>query len=240
MIKDLVYELSKYLSDKDILSLSLTNKYYYNIFDEKYWKRKFVNNINYEDINYNLYDERWKFYYLLVSKWLKNKDPISALKFAISEDRSDLLNILFLKYNYDKGKYIYDWYTGKSFSPMMEVLEDDSINCFKFLYNSELYHNYIIVKDAILKHSHKILVLLKNKIIEDHVIMIINQNCKKCAKNVNFQRYANYNFLKKLDYTYINTIFNIPFSILVKYIDIDKDKDKNISNAINKYKNYFN
>ncbi len=249
-IKDLNHKISDYLDDRDILSLNSVNKYYYNVFDDIYWKRKFYKKFNF-DIEINIYNEPWKFYYLLIVKWLKKHDHVSSILFAVSKDRSDLLRMIYLKNNY-KSNIIRGWSNIKreSIDVTDEVIEEDAINCFKFIYKINNYYKFLLISKSIMYHSHNILLYLKENIKKDHILLIFRNNCLKCSEIVDFKKYANYNFINLIpvkDLIYINSIYNIPFHIFVKEIkDVKKIKSKLLEynnfeaiKAITKYTSKF-
>jgi len=220
-IKDLNHKLSDFLADKDLLSLSLLNQYsYYNVFDEKFWKRKVFSTFNY-NIQINIYEENWKYYYFLISKWLNYEDHIESVSFAIHEDRSDLLKMIYIKNNYKRNSPIYGWSNQNKnlLDPMTEIIEEDSIRCFDYIYTPAKHHIYILVKQVILIHSHRILAYLSDNIKKDHVYLILKHNCDTCAENLVNKKYANYDFLRNFgNYSQINETYNKPFHNIVKCI----------------------
>jgi hypothetical protein len=248
-IKDLNHKLSEFLSDKDLLSLTLINKYsYYHVFDEKYWKRKF-NKYDY-NIQFNIYNENWKKYYYLISKWLNEGDHIKSINFAIHEDRSDLLKMIYIRNKYQKTQTIYDW-SGQNkdiFDPMTEIIEEDSVRCFDYIYDPSKYYTFLKIKHVILIHSHKILNYLSKDIKEDHAHLILKNNCEKCAENLINEKYTNYEFLNRIkNYEDIYKIYNKPFHNIIKCIqDIDQIKSRALEEnnfelikALTKYTSQF-
>lgn len=251
-IKDLNHKLSEFLPDKDLLNLSLINKYsYIDVFNEEYWKRKFFNEYaNEYIIQFNIYNESWKKYYFLIRKWLNEEDHITSINFTIHEDRSDLLQMIYIKNKYNKSNPIYGWHNqGRNFlDPMTEIIETDAIQCFVYIYEPAKHYNYILVKNVILIHSHKILNYLSNYIKKDHIYLILKHNCDKCTENLKLEKYANYEFLNNIEnYKRINEVYNKLFHDIVKKIEnIDQFKSQalhenkfDMIKALTKYTSQF-
>jgi hypothetical protein len=171
--KDVDYEICKYLEDEDVLSLSKTNCYYFNILNKDiFWKRRFLDflkkegkNLNYD---YNHLNEPWKKYYLFIKKWYDQEN----IKTAIERDYLDLLLIL-LPANMQVSLY--------------SCIEKDSVDCFKFLCETkkdEVEKEFFIYR-AIDKRALKIVNYLLSTIKKTKsniIIDILKKNLYECVK----------------------------------------------------------
>jgi len=177
-IKDLNHKLTEFLDDKDLISLMIVNKYYYNVFDEAYWKRRLLKNFSeFLPEKYNIYEESWKSFYLIVSKWL-NATPYFSIYFAIEKDRLDLLQVIYKKHKTSHGLIRCGVLC---MSPAKLAVEKDSLNCFKYICeNLTVYSVYLYLNKAIENHSHKIVEHLKGYTTEHQILKLFQMECPKC------------------------------------------------------------
>ena len=226
-IKDLDRKLSDFLEDKDVFSLICVNKYYSKVFNEEYWKRRLIS--KFSDIlpkNYNIYNETWKKYYLMVSHFL-NQDYYTSITFCIKEDRVDLLEIFYQKYNCNLN-ILRDWYKKReSCIPINLAVENDSIKCFKYISeNLEIYSPTLNLSRALDYHAHNIVDYLKEYIEEGHIMSIFEHDCLVCAEKLNKFFYKN-DIIYELHYyktlvEKILKIYNETFALFVKNINYDE------------------
>ena len=226
MIKDITYKITENLDDKDIINLSLINKYHNKILnEEEYWRRRFFTkfkNILPDEVN--IYKENWKKYYFLVNKWLSDDSIIDSIKFSIKKDRCDLLSMIYTKYDRDYKMNFYEFDKNCNIlNPQYFCIQNDSIKCYK-LYNPKPSS----LGDCIDLDSHKILEYLSEYIIEDDLINLFNKGCEICAKILekHFDKYTSK--VINLLFIYKNTISiilegnNKAFSIFVNRIPYKK------------------
>ena len=238
MIKDLVYKIAVLLEDRDVKNLSLINKHYYtNIFNEDFWKKRLYTKFN--DIlpeKVNIYNESWKKYYFLVDKWVNEIDLIKSVKFVISEDRSDLLRMIYTRWKQIYNANIYDWNrknNDKFLNPYLYAIRKDSINCFNtFISENGNFEPpfYLELNEALFHDSHKIIKHLSKYIKSLHIITIFNNNCETCGKiaeNI-FEKYTGEIIYLLTMLSYKNVVEkllkgdNKPFSMFVNKIPYKK------------------
>jgi len=184
-LKDIDYKFTDFLDNKTLFSLSIVNKYYIKIFDNKFWKRRFYyfykKHINLNNVYINIYNQEWNKYYKLTTHLYNFQNLAISIYNSIIIDSPDLFYLLInfnkLKTNklFNTGKYkdieAYN-YISKSelrFLPINLIIEKDSINCFKFLIkeqNKNLYEYYF--ENSIRNKSIKIV----NYMIEKNIIKI--------------------------------------------------------------------
>lgn len=187
--KDVNHKLAEYLTDIDLLSLNSINKYYYKVFDDQFWRRRFLDfyskNLA-ENLpeNYNVYNESWKKYYFIVKKKLDKDRYDNAIKFCIEEDRVDLLEMIYNKYKCSYkiiNNHVTD--TKSWFSPISYSIKKDSYRCFEYIFkNISTYFTHIYFRIAILNHAHKIVEYLFEETIEKQLLFVFDENCLICAK----------------------------------------------------------
>ena len=138
--------------------------------------------------------------------------------------------MIYIKNKYNRNNPIYGWNNQNKnlLDSMTEIMERDAIHCFEYIYEPAKHYTYILIKNAILIHSHQILAYLSKDIKKDHVYLILKHNCHTCAENLVNEKYANYDFLKNVEnYSQINNVYNKPFHDIVKYIkNVDKIKSQ--------------
>ena len=137
-IKDLNFLLSEYLDDLDVLQLSHINRYYYDLYNNLFWKKRFLNryrNLIYhiEDKYINYYKEPWKEYYFHTFFFLNIENYVVSSHCAIREDRVDLLSLILVKYKPNIHELFVSSIRHTNFVPLTLAVEYDSINCYKIL-----------------------------------------------------------------------------------------------------------
>lgn len=163
-IKDLDYFLATLLDDETLFILNICNKYYYNLFNEDFWKKRF--NMKYreyirlEDNYINVHREKWKKYYYITHILLKEREINKSIYYSISKDLPDLFYLIIFKK--DINPYVLLNYggsilfSGMSFIPINTMIYKDSINCFETFFSLERYNPSFYLDIAIERKSHKI------------------------------------------------------------------------------------
>ena len=193
-IKDLDYKFTKFLDNQTLFSLQNINKYYLNIFNEIFWKKRFYShyiryiNIKNKYINKNKY--KWKEYYKITDNLLSFKNLSLSVYKTIILDTADLffliININNMEFDklFNSGKYkdttAYNYFSNENlrFMPINLIIENDSINCFKniFILKKNTLHkslplHYLIY--AIRNKSDEIVkYIIKKKIVEVNLKVI--------------------------------------------------------------------
>ena len=150
-IKDLDYLLADRLDDRSIFNLQQTNQYYYKLFDDKYYLKRYLK--KYGDLLSNKLDLKkikiTKELYFENQKYLICSKHVAGTVFAISQDRPDLLFLIvyFLK---TEIRYLVN-----SYNILQNIVEKDAIECFKYHYCGEF--EYFIIEIAIKNKSDRIL-----------------------------------------------------------------------------------
>jgi len=253
-IKDLDRKISDYLEDKDVLCLISLNNYYEETFDEQYWKRRLLQKYSdYLPEKYNIYNENWKNYYLMISDFFMKQDYYDVIKFSIEEDRVDLLEIFHKKYDCSLN-IIRDWYRRReSYLPFNIAIKNDSIECFKYICeNLNVYSPSLSLSNAIRNHSHKIVNNLKEYSTEIHITLLFEVDCLECAKSLEeyFYKYSIINslhlyriidkLLEKDNKSFHLFLNKLSYEDIYEYKKIALASDNfNVCKCLTKYTSYF-
>lgn len=105
LCKDILIEIFKLLSIEDIYHVHLLNKYIYNILDESFWMKYFIEKYGYDTVSLKKY-KYWKNWTISIHKLLKepNKYYLSAV--AKEREWEDIDHILYQKYGVSVEKII--------------------------------------------------------------------------------------------------------------------------------------
>ena len=184
-VKDLDYMLTDFLDDKSVFILYITNKYYFQLFSENFWKKRFFfkykKYININNKYINIFQENWKKYYVFTNKTILKANFILAIHDSIVNDLPDLFNLIININHIDPCKLLnsskyhdltatnYKSDREKRFMSMNLIIKHDSINCFKSFYNPANPFHISMIKHylyyAIRDRSDKIVeYIVKNKL----------------------------------------------------------------------------
>lgn len=255
-IKDIDRKISDYLKDEDVFSLILVNKYYHSTFDDQYWRRRLIKNFShYLPEEYNIYNESWKKFYLMIGHFFRSEDYYKAIKFSIEEDRLDLLEIIHKKYDFNFN-IVRDWYKRReSYIPLNLCVENDSLKCFKYIYKKlDICSLSLCLSKSIDYHSHKIAKYLKRYLDESHIMAIFYSDCRVCYENLKDVFYKK-NIINNLHYhkTILNKLLeknsinfslfikNISYHDLLKYKNTELEKNHyDVAKCLTKYTSILN
>lgn len=188
-VKDLDVKLGEILKDKDLKNLNRVSKYYLRILDEAFYKKRFEKMLSELANNsvlpkMNLYDESWKKFYYYSKYALEVNQHSLKIEKAITEDRADILSLIFRKYGH-RDNSIYDWEDRISnwIDPIQLSISRDSLECFSYLLQFTVgYYPTSVSK----KHAHKIMSsnkfreLLNEKERIDAIIYSFENGCEIC------------------------------------------------------------
>lgn len=123
-LRDLDHLLSRNLDEKTLLNLSHVNKYYYTLYDDKFCSDRYCE-------KYGIKETIDKKTYFENENALKMPKE-EGLKFAVINDRADLLHLI-CSLNGKQAHHIFymDW-----------TIENDSIDCFKYLFQSSVLESF--------------------------------------------------------------------------------------------------
>ncbi len=156
-IKDLDHKLAALLDDADLKNLNLLNKSSLRIYDNAFYKRKFLQYLQSFD-NHSILPEmnitEWRKFYYAVKKCLKTESHVATIYKLIEKDRDDLLSLMFRKYKYSSDT-IYDWSGGEKdyVFPMARVIFQDKEKCFNYLFQ----FGKLDMDAVFTNHAHKIM-----------------------------------------------------------------------------------
>ena len=163
----------------------------------------------------------------MVRKLIEGDDHVKAIKFAINEDRVDILNLIFIKSGYYTTPTIYGWYSKNRdhVIPLHYAIVKDSLKCFQYLYDLSEKDDEEIIDDAFLHCAHKILGYMNSlqiKHSDDNRLKIIKKGCSQCYHLSNFSNFFDflYNSLRNYEIT-INR-YNAAFHFLVKSLPYER------------------
>lgn len=186
-IKDIDYYFSNFLTDDDLFNLNICNKYYHNLFDENFWKKRFYEkyDIKLENKYINIKNYTWKFYCRMIHELLNFDETSVYLKskinkniyYSISKDLPDIFYLLITKNNINLdttlnyGGSIFS--SGMTFKLINTMIYKDSINCFETFFSLEKHNPSFYLDIAIARKSYKIVEYLQ-KIInsEEYQVMM--------------------------------------------------------------------
>lgn len=231
-LKDLDQKLAEFLSDGDLSNLNSINRYYFRIYDDAFYRRRFYQFYNTfpfsSTVDMNIYGQSWKFFYYLVKKWLAEPDRVKSVCYCIDEDRVDILSLIYIKNKYLKESRIWDWEKAKTMYvvPPEYCLKRDSCKCFQYFNNIsvEEYQNYYQNYDphCIKKFWYENGIMKSKEIIKE-IIFSFEHNCEECYKlfqdDIESEKIMN-----ELFYLPTNTFleYNKPFSLFINTIPHSK------------------
>ena len=225
LIRDIDYLIADKLTEKEISQLSCVNKYYSNIFDDRYYTNKF--NRKYGEFNKKI----TKKYYLTNEKYLNFTDKNKTIYSAILDDRVEILVKFFPELDptsYLKIKEFNHISQGKQhlfiFKSIDLAVKKCSSKCFKYFFELRTFNNTFIIFQFI-KNSIK---YKSNEILE---YLYIHHSDYFSSEYI--YRLISYSLI--FDSPYLLKLYFIDFSQidLRKFIRIFKDhKPVDISNWI--------
>lgn len=184
-IRDIDYYFSNFLTDNDLFNLSNSNKYYYNLFDENFWKKRFYAkyDIKLENKYINIKNYNWKKYYRMAHELLNFDETSTSLKskinrniyYSISKDLPDIFYLLITENNINPdttlnyGGSIFS--SGMTFKPINTMIYKDAINCFETFFSLEKHNPSFYLDIAIERKSYKIVEYLQ-KIINPDILSL--------------------------------------------------------------------
>lgn len=258
-LKDLDQKLAEFLSDADLSNLNSINRYYFRIYDDAFYRRRFYQFYNSfpfsSTVEMNIYAQRWKKFYYLVKKWLAETDHVKSICYCIDEDRVDILSLIYIKNNYRKDTRIWDWEKAKAFYivPPEYCLKRDSCKCFQYFDNIyvEEYQEYYQQYDP---HNIKSFWYKNGKMsveeIINEIIFSFETNCETCYNIFQDNIEANSIFYRLfsipanafLEYNKPFSLFikNIPHSKILEYKNIALQKNRfDVVNLLTLYSSPF-
>lgn len=150
-LKDLNILLTTYLEGEDLLHLNQTNRYFYQLLDDKFYSKRHWE--KYGGLPSLIRKNITRQQYYETEKYLHHSDSHQSVYFAISTDNVELL---FLIYYFKTSVRLENTYIkpGNRY-PSELAIEKNSLECFKFLTkNKPIYINYMDI--AISYDSEKI------------------------------------------------------------------------------------
>ncbi len=226
-IKDLDHKLANLLDDADLKKLNLLNKSSLRIYDNVFYKRRFLQYLQGLE-NHSVLPEmnitQWRNFYYAVKKCINTESHVSTIYKLIEKDRDDLLSLMFRKYKYSNDT-IYDWTSGEKdyIFPMARVIFEDKKKCFNYLFQFGKFD----VHDVFRNHAHKIMKCEKfqeslNKGIKIITILdifkngcltcfnlIYNEEIKKDVVNLLYNLYGT-------DVLHLSSVYSVSFSAFMK------------------------
>ena len=224
-IKDLDHKLGELLDDKNLKVLNYLNKTCIRIYDEAFYKRRFLKYLNTLE-NYSVLPEsnvtKWKIFYYTFSKYISSKNHVKIIKTLIEEDEDYMLSLLFRKYKYSNAT-IYDWYGHERdyLSPMDYVISKDSKKCFDYLFQFQ----HIDTENIFRNHAHKIM-NSKNEFTSPEmkiiaILSIFQNGCITCFNSIYSESYKQ-SIIELLyiadpeDISHLTSVYSAAFSAFMK------------------------
>ncbi len=226
-IKDLDHKLAELLDDADLKNLNFLNKSSLRIYDNVFYKRRFLQylqNLENHSILPEMNITEWRKFYYAVKKCLNEESHVSTIYKLIEKDRDDLLSLMFRAYKYSSAT-IYDWSEGEKdyIFPMARVIYEDKEKCFNYLFQFGAFD----VNDVFRNHAHKIMKCEKfqeslNRGIKIMSILDIFKNdCLTCFNSIYSEELKKdvINLLYNLygtDVLHLSSVYSAAFSAFMK------------------------
>jgi hypothetical protein len=258
-LKDLDQKLAEFLSDADLSNLNSINRYYFKIYDDAFYRRRFYQFYNSfpfsSTIDMNIYHQSWKNFYYLVKKWLAESDHVKSICYCIDEDRVDILSLIYIQSKYLKDSRIWDWANEKCFYvvPPEYCLKRDSCKCFQYFNNIsvEEYQEYYQQYDPhrIKRFWYENGIMSEEEIMRE-IIFSFEINCETCYNmfqdkietDLIFYRLFSISENAFLEYNKPFNLFikTIPHSKILEYKNIALQKDRlDVVNLLTIYSSPF-